>query len=235
MKKISLFLSCLLCVSMLAGCGGSNSSGEQSLSSQVEQTTASEQSAAASQSDSSGFQRGTVENGVYTSEFAGLTFTAPEGWEYASDEYIASLMNIGLDVTGNNNDFTKAMLEQTTIYDALCMEKSTGKNIIIAYENIAKEVPDASTFTVDEYLDAVEVQLLASSSMICNKNGNRERVIIGGEEYVKQAFFTEYAQTDIKTEQVYYARKVGNFMLGFIMSSGNTSDDMTVYEENFGN
>lgn len=40
---------------------------------------------------------------------------------------------------------------------------------------------------------------------------------------------------DFKTEQVCYARKIGNYMLAVIASSGNTSDDMSVFEKNFEN
>lgn len=182
-----------------------------------------------------GIERGSVRNGVYTSDFANLKFTAPEGWEFASDEYIASMMNISLEVTGNNNDLTKTILEQTTIYDALCKEQSTGKNILIMYENIAKEVPDPTNFTVDDYVDAVEKQFDSMTNLTFTKKSSREYVIINGEEYLKQVLTVKYDQMNYETEQIYYARKVGNFMLAIIASSGTTSDDMSVYEKNFEN
>ena len=43
------------------------------------------------------FQRGSVEGQTYTSDFLGLTCTAPETYSYLSDEEIAALNNIALD------------------------------------------------------------------------------------------------------------------------------------------
>ena len=43
------------------------------------------------------FQRGSVEDQTYTSDFLGLTCTAPETYSYLSDEEIAALNDIALD------------------------------------------------------------------------------------------------------------------------------------------
>ena len=43
------------------------------------------------------FQRGSVEGQTYTSDFLGLTCTAPETYSYLSDEEIAALNDIALD------------------------------------------------------------------------------------------------------------------------------------------
>lgn len=231
MKKIALMLACLMSIGMFAGCDKNDSSDEKS-SSQVQENESSALDENQPDSDTD-FERGVVQNNVYISNFAGLKFTAPEGWEFANDEYIASMMNIGLEVTDNDNDLTKAMLEQTTIYDAVCMEQSTGKNIIIMYENIAKEVPDPATFTADDYLDSVEQQYDSMENVTITSNSDREYVDINGNEYIKKPVHIKYDEMDIEAEQVYYVRKVGNYMLGIIASSGSTSDDMSVYEENF--
>ncbi len=91
---------------------------EESSDSDTAETSKSEQPAA----ENTDFTRGVVEDNVYTSEFAGLKFTAPDGWTFAKDDYILSMMNISLDVMGNNNEITKAMLDQVAIYDAVCLD-----------------------------------------------------------------------------------------------------------------
>ncbi len=221
MKKIALMLSILMSVSVFAGCGSDNGDSDK-------------KSASASQSTSkTEFERGTIENNVYTSDFANLKFTAPEGWEFANDEYIASMMGIGLDVIDKDDDLTKAMLEQASIYDAMCMEESTGKNIIIMYENVAKEVPNPDSFTVDDYLDSVEQQFDTMANVTVTSNSDRENVTINGEDYIKKDIHMSYDEMGVEVNQVYYVRKIGNYMLGIIASSGNTADDMSVYEKNF--
>lgn len=232
MKKIALTLAFLMSICMFTGCGDDNSSDEKSSSSSQVQEANGE---SLKSEDNSGFERGKVENNVYTSNFANVKFTAPDGWEFANDEYIASMMNIGLEITENDNDFAKAMLEQTTIYDTVCTDPVTGKNIIIMYENIAKEVPNPEIFSADDYVDSVEKQLTAMANVVYTQKGDRENISINGEDYIKQAYNVKYDEMGLETEQVYYVRKVGNFMLGIIASSGSTSDDMSVYEKNFEN
>lgn len=235
MKKIALMLAFLMTAGILTGCGEESSSDEKSSSSQVQENDNSDESSLSSEAQSANteFERGKVENNVYTSNFADIKFAAPEGWEFADDEYIASLMNIGLEITEKDNDLTKAMLEQTTIYDTMCIEASTGKNIIIMYENLAKEVLNPEDFTAEDYMDAVEGQLNSTANITFATEGGRENITINGKEYIKQTISTKYDQAGMETSQVYYVRKVDNFMLAIIASSGNTSDDMTVYEENF--
>ncbi|MGN0613683.1 MAG: hypothetical protein ACI4JB_07245 [Porcipelethomonas sp.] len=238
MKKIALMMAFLISAGMLAGCGENNSSDEKSSSSsQVQEKDNSDEASSSSDSQSADieFERGTVENGVYTSSFADIKFTAPGGWEFANDEYIANMMNISLDVTGNGDDLTKAMLEQTSIYDAMCTEQSTGKNILILFENIAKQVPDPSGFTVEDYMDNVENQFDSLENLTYTDKSDREQITINGEDYTKKAFHVKYEDMDYETEQIYYARKVGDFMLVIIATSGTSSEDMSVYEENFEN
>ena len=255
MKKIVLMLAFLISVGMVTGCGDDSSSDEKSSSSsQVQESDNADESLSSSsqvqendtedensssneaQSDSNTeFERGSVENGVYTSDFANVKFTAPDGWEFANDEYIATMMNLGLEVTENNNDLTKAMLEQTTIYDAMCLEQSTGKNLIFMFENLAKEVPDPSKFTVEDYASALDQQFSSAANVSVTNKSDIEHVTLNGEDYIKQTYTINYETLGAETKQTYYARKIGNYVLGIIASPGSTSDDMSVYEENFNN
>lgn len=179
--------------------------------------------------ENTNFKRGKVDGDVYTSEFAGLKFTAPEGWVFAKDEYILSMMNIGLDVTGN--DINKALLDQVAIYDAMCTEQSTGQSIIVEFENLAKEVPDPDKFTVEDYFDAVDKQLSNLSGISFTKTGDVEDVTLAGQDFKRVTYKAEV--NGITMEQVYYVKRVENFMLGIIASNGTSDTDMTTFEKNF--
>lgn len=187
-----------------------------------------EKPAAAENTD---FKRGTVKDNVYTNEFAGIKFTAPEGCTFAKDDYILSMMNIGLDVMGNDTAITKAMLEQVAIYDAVCVNQTNGMSIMVEFENLAKEVPDPDKFTVDDYIEAIDKQLSAQTTIKFSKKGDTETVTMAGKEFTKLVYTAEI--NGISMEQVYYVRREGKFMLGIIASSGQSNEDMTAYEKNF--
>ena len=57
------------------------------------------------------FQRGSVEGRTYTSEFLGLTCTAPEEFQYMSDQEIVELNNITLDKM-SDSDLAEKMRQQ---------------------------------------------------------------------------------------------------------------------------
>ena len=203
-----------------------------------EETTAADSDSDSSDEDNSklaaaentDFKRGVVDGDVYTSEYGGIKFKAPEGWTFAKDDYILSLMNIGLDVLGDDTAMTKAMLDQVAIYDALCMDQTTGQNIIIEYENLAKEVPDPDKFTMNDYFDAIDKMLTTMSTVSYKRAGEPEEVTLAGQTYTKVVYTADYSGQTI--EQTYYARRVGKFMQAIAMS-GTSGEDMTKFENCF--
>ena len=80
--------------------------------------------------------RGTVENGVFTSEFADFTFTPPSTWTFASDDEILAMMDFS---AADMTEAEKKNIELgklKTIYDAM-VACDDGANVIIMYENLA--------------------------------------------------------------------------------------------------
>ena len=58
--------------------------------------------------------RGVVEDEVYTSAYAGLAFTAPEGWGYATDDQLASMMDLSMDAMADAGmEFSEEAMEKT--------------------------------------------------------------------------------------------------------------------------
>lgn len=257
MKKIALTLAFLLTLCSFTACGNDSSSEKKSDSSSVETTTeesteaetteeasestttAADEEEATTKADAeekgteaaegNGLTRGTVEGNVYTSEFAGIKFTAPEGWTFAKDDYILSMMNISLDTLGDDLAVNKALLDQAVIYDALCMDQKTGANIIFEYENLAKEVPDPDKYTMDDIIASFDKQLAAITAIKYEKI-KADKVTIAGQEYEKLVYHADY--NSISMDQVFYIRREGNLVFCIIASNGQSGEDMTVYEKN---
>lgn len=257
MKKIALTLAFLLTLCSFTACGNDSSSEKKSDSSSVETTTeesteaetteeasestttAADEEEATTKADAedkgteaaegNGLTRGTVEGNVYTSEFAGIKFTAPEGWTFAKDDYILSMMNISLDTLGDDLAVNKALLDQAVIYDALCMDQKTGANIIFEYENLAKEVPDPDKYTMDDIIASFDKQLAAITAIKYEKI-KADKVTIAGQEYEKLVYHADY--NSISMDQVFYIRREGDLVFCIIASNGQSGEDMTVYEKN---
>lgn len=165
------------------------------------------------------FKRGTVDGDVYTSDYSGVKFTLPSGWEFMSDEDVLATMNVGLDMTDSN--FTAELMEQVAIYDAVANNPATQESIIIMYENISKTVPDPDNFTVEDYYDSA----LKSASQMMNGvtitgDDKTETVDIGGTEYIKYDMLTSYDDYGFELTQTYLGRKIDNFIFVIAYTSG---------------
>lgn len=103
MKKIFAMLMALVMMMSLAACGPKEETVE--------------------------FSRGVVDGNVYTSEFAGITFTAPEGFRYYSDDEIAAVNGVTEDILDVENI-------DTVVYDMYCIDEVNGTTININFENL---------------------------------------------------------------------------------------------------
>ena len=95
--------------------------------------------------------RGTIsDDGVYRSESLSMSFTKPESWVYSTDEEIAELVNISVEMF-DNEDFEKALENNAAIYDMMAKDLLTSTNVIVGYENLKKSF--SSNITEEQYLD----------------------------------------------------------------------------------
>ena len=181
--------------------------------------------------DDINFKRGKIEDGVYSNEFADIKFAAPEGWTFADDEYILKMMNISLDKIGDDTAITQELLDQAVIYDAFCMDQTTGKNIIFEFENLEKEVPNPDEYTMDDIIAAFDQQLAAIDA-IEYKKVKTDTTTIAGKEYTRLVYQADMGGV-ISIEQVFYIRRDGNLVFCIIASNGQSGEDMTTYEDKF--
>ncbi len=114
MKKIIPSLVAIIMAVSLTACGGSNS-----------------------------FSRGVIKDNIYTNKYAGVTYTAPEGYAYYSDEQIAALYGTTADVL-NSEEL------DTIVYDLYCGNSESGGTVTITYENLVNIY--GSVISDDSYL-----------------------------------------------------------------------------------
>jgi len=145
MKKILCILLALLCVlPVMAGCSASKDVDDGGKVDDVittpvdkennETTTPEDTETTTPEETEDEFAFGVVADNKYTSEFAGITFTAPDGWVFYTDEEIKALNNITQDVVGE--DIAELLKNATIIYDMYAINNATGESANINFEKI---------------------------------------------------------------------------------------------------
>ena len=85
--------------------------------------------------------RGSWSGNVYTSQYLGITFTAPATWEISTDDELAMLFGLTSDVLGLN------ALQMVGIFaDMMAMDSETGNNVQVIFENLWDSI------TEEEYI-----------------------------------------------------------------------------------
>ena len=97
-KNLSAFALALVLLLTLVGCGGKDDGGSQKKE----------------------YAPATVENNVYTSQFAGLTATLDESWTVLNDEEIAQIVGFSIDMT-DDAALKESLGSGKTIYDMYAM------------------------------------------------------------------------------------------------------------------
>ena len=101
----------------------------------------------------SGFARGTWSGNVFTSEQLGITFTMPDGWFSATDEEMAAVMGLGMDIIGE--EITPQMLEAAgliTIHDMMASNPETGALVQIMADRL---VFPHTRISVEDYIESM--------------------------------------------------------------------------------
>lgn len=208
MKKTSKILlivvSLLLVLITLTGCGKNTTN---------ENKTAKETIA-----------RGVIdENNVYKSEYAGITFTLPEGFKYASDQEIADMMNVGAEILSEGkNDLTK-VLEQTALYDMVAQDATYGTSVMVMFEKATANV------SVDYYLKNVKKGLESVTDMGYVVSDDITTETVGGKEYkVLTATIPTYGLT-----QKYYTQKKDGYFIDILITYYDSAVDLNTLLANF--
>lgn len=230
MKKLLALILCALLVFSVVACSPKRSVSREDANeladnleeiAEADEEEVEEVEAVEEVDDEKKVSRGVISGNNYYSEFTGLTFTAPNTWTYSTDEELASLMGVALDLM-NVNEFAQTVAESATIYDMMVTNTETNSNVIVLYENT--DITNAGKdITLDEYIDAVDAQLQAQTAL-STEIVARTEVVLCGEEYVKLVLDTE--MNGISFTQVYYVRQIDNIMISIVTTvMGNDSVD----------
>ncbi len=112
MKRAAGLLLALVLVLSMAACGKKDGDGGDS---------------------QSGFQRGTIENGIYTNTFAGIGCQLSDDWTYYTDEQLAELSGV---VAESSEEMQKAMEDGKSTYDMFASAMEGLVTINVVYEDL---------------------------------------------------------------------------------------------------
>ena len=134
------------------------------------------------------YNRGVFEDGVYTSEYAGIKFAVPEGYKYAGDYYIDSLYEQVKQLVGaaGNNEKDKNR-ENARVFDMFIKGVGVNEYISIELVNVRQAAANAEEYTENEYLDDFNAMLETVNSAYGTEieYEERETVTLCGKEYIK--------------------------------------------------
>ena len=176
------------------------------------------------------FSRGTITDNVYSSEYSGLTFTPPNSdWIYASDEEMASMMNVSVDILNDVGiSASQEEINAVTIYDMIAQDPYSGTNVIILYENLSL-VQDGLSYSAEDYLQASN-EMLEQTGFYDNFSATNE-VTLCGETYVSQNITGN--MNGVATNQYYFTRRIDDYMLSIIISLFGNQYDIDSMLANF--
>lgn len=207
LKVLAVAMMLVLSLTVLAGCGKKEENGNgDNTATQAKKE----------------ISKGKWEGNVYTSEFADLKFTLPEGWNRSTDEEIAEVMNLGKEVLEDEGLYSSKITELTTVYDMMAKNPTTNGSIAIMMEktNVKETL----------YANSLKKQLESVTQMKYNIGEITETTISGNKYTVVPATINVSGQ---KIFQNYYIRSVGDYMVAVLVtetSEANVNNLMNCFE-----
>lgn len=218
MKKLLKITALVVCLALVvlsfAGCGKQENTNEKtSTVNQEEKEVAKEKE----------LERGKWENNVYTNNFANITFKLPEGWAYSSDEQIAQMMNIGVELLNEDQQDLAKIAEQTSLYDMVANDPSTGASVMVMFEKTALKV------NTDFYINKLKTGLEQVDSINYTIDDEIKTEKVGTEEYT----VLTTTVPNYKMVQKYYIKQEGNYFIDILITYVDGVTDLETILSNF--
>lgn len=146
---------------------------------------------------SSTLERGTTEDSVYTSSFANLNFTAPDGWSFASDAELLS--NTEHTAQALDSELLQDIYDEVGLaFDMSCYSPDMEKSVGVIFANTKhQEFKDYSS--TEDLLNAMLEQMTLDTSSV-----TKETVTLCGDTYLRLC-----AETQTNTGGIGYATLYG--------------------------
>ena len=166
--------------------------------------------------ESAKFDPGKVVGNVYTSEYAGLTFTAPEGWTFASDEEIADLMGLSMELV-TDNEAAQKIAELTTVYGMMAKSADQLNNVQVVFENTSLT---GSKLSAEDYVELVASQLdtVYADFGATFEASDVETIKIGTNDYSYIDISVDMGD-GLVLEQGYACRKIDKYMASIVITA----------------
>ena len=199
MKKKLLLILLLLCsLFLVASCGGDD-----------------EQAA-------NPYERGTVSDEGFESEWIGLKWSKPEEMVMMTDEELDTLMEESLGIAfGEDGEELLDYAQLTSVYEMMATTLTGTPNIIILTEKLALQ-----NISESQYLEAVEEGLAYSEGEYVG--GDIETTTIAGLDFTVQPYSVSMQGVDIL--QKYFVRKQDDRMISIIITYFAEDDCQTLLD-----
>lgn len=188
MKKLFALLLALVMIIGLASCGTGNKPVET-----VE------------------FESGVIEGNVYTNTLGGISFTAPDGYEYFTEEMIAEAFGITTETLG---------IEEvtSTVCDLYCYNETNRSSINVNFEDL--NATSSVDVTEEEYIES------CMTSYTITFNSFEDVLLQSIEESTVDIDGTEFGCINMVLDndgeeffETLIVKKVANFMMSFTVAA----------------
>lgn len=169
------------------------------------------------------YARGTVTGNVYHSDFAELTFTKPDDWTFATDEEIAKMLGVGLEMMKDGDSFDSSELESTIEFQALSVIGSSITMTVEKQSALATALND-----IDDYVDEFKKTMLEQLDGATYKFGETSDVVLGGNTYKR--IDGSIMLSGLVIKQAIYLRIVGNYLVNITMTQSTGDTELSEME-----
>lgn len=237
MKKAALFASLILALFASVSCSES----KKETKNDTETTTAAESvtteavEAASEESstaeaveefdprEGTAFKAGKIEGNVYTSEYAGMKFTLPEGVEFMDMKELEEMVQQSISMLEGEDK--KQLMAKIT--EAEIFEPETMTIVDIGFHNVKYLHPDHADMTADEF---IEEDVVAPVRQLDVNITEPETVKLGGREFTKVKISEK---EDADTYQNLYASRIDDDFIMFITAFPGKIGDEAKFESCF--
>lgn len=170
------------------------------------------------------YARGTVTGNVYHSDFAELTFTKPDDWTFATDEEIAKMLGVGLDIMKDGDSLGSSDLASTIDFQAV---SPIGSSVTLTIE---KQPALATTLNdIDDYVGEFKKTMLEQlDGAYTYKFGETSDVVLGGNTYKR--IDGSIMLSGLVIKQAIYLRIVGNYLVNITMTQSTGDTELSEME-----
>lgn len=174
------------------------------------QTTTDDNNTTGNETKITDISRGEWNGNQYVNEFANIKFNLPSGWSKYSDEQIAQVMNVGVELLNDDQKKLAELAQSMVIYGMVANDDTTKANVSVILEKPAIKI------TPESYATSLKQQLEAVSS-IQYKVNEIATAKVGSEEYT--ALTSTASVSGVEIGQSYYIRAEGDYIITIIVTT----------------